>query len=104
MFLKSEDQYRIIEISNCAIELNPSLNRDRCYAITLLYYLTQFCNFDFENIPLEYMESIRLLYKNPKSSYIHYRTEIMYSNDIYAKTIKAAEIKLAGGDDPRCPW
>lgn len=102
-FLTSDEQYEILRIANSAKKIEPSLNTDKCYTITLLYYLVQLCNFELENVPLEYMDTILLLYKNPVSSYIHYRNNILYSNDIYAKTIKQAEIEELG-DDPRCPW
>ena len=80
------------------------LEFEKCYTITLLYYLCQFNDIDIRNIPVDYQSSVRLLYKNLFGSYIHYITEIMYSNDEYVKAIKDAEIELYGGDDPRCPW
>ena len=102
-FLDSEEQFQILQIANSASEMNPSLDVSKCYTCTLLYYLVQLCNFELENVPIEYLETILLLYKNPISSYIHYYNEIFYSNNEYAKAIKKAEIKMLG-DDPRCPW
>lgn len=102
--LKSEEYDKIREIAILANATNLDTNFEDCYMITLLYYLMQFGGLKKHQIPPKFVKSVMLLYKNPYSSYIHYRTEILYSDDIYAKNIKQAEIDLNGGDDPRCPW
>lgn len=101
--LTKKEQSDIIEIARQATRINQELDFNKCYVITLSYYLTQLSGYDINYIPPEYEPSVKLLYKNPYSSYIHYRNNILYSKDMYAKTIKEAEIMVLG-DDPRCPW
>lgn len=101
--LNEEDLRLISKIAELASN-RYGLNYEKCYNITFFYFLIQQNKIKEDDIPIEYLYSTILLYKNPISSYIHYRTEIMYSKDEYAKAIKNAEIELAGGDDPRCPW
>lgn len=93
-------------IWNIALKASKDKNLDfnKCYTITLLYFLCQYCGFEQRSIPPEYVFSVELLYKNFYGSYIHYINDINYSNDEYAKAIKAAEIALYGGDDPKCLW
>lgn len=98
-----KQQEEIQKIAQTAINDNPELDYATCYSITLLYYLTQFFKYKTALLPPLLKDAVELLYKNPISSYIHYRTTIMYSNNIYAKAIKNAEIQVMG-DDPRCPW
>lgn len=94
---------KVKEIALLASE-KYDLDYEKCYNITSFYFLKQEGKIKEEDIPKEYAYSVMLLYKNPISSYIHYRTEIIYSKDLYAKAIKNAEIEVSGGDDPRCPW
>lgn len=101
--LDREQQYLIKEITSKAISLTPNLDFEKCYSITLLYYLAQYCDFDLRAIPPTYLRTVELLYKNPKSSYVHYMGNIMNSKNEYARAIKNAEIQVIG-DDPRCPW
>ena len=101
--LTPEEYSDIRNIALTATRDNKDIDYGTCYSITLLYYLLQFGGLEESEIIPPY-HAATLLYKNPVSSYLHYRTEILYSDDIYAKAIKAAEIKLNGGDDPRCPW
>ena len=98
------DEYKDIKEIALLASSGTDLDASKCYTITLLYYLLQFSGLKEDNIPYDYVKSAMLLYKNPNSSYIHYRNNIIYSNDAYAKAIKNAEINFAGGDDPRCPW
>lgn len=102
--MKNEEQKLINDIAIKACEKNKELDFSKCYTITLLYYLIQNRQFSKMNIPPTFLNSVMLLYKSPITSYIHYRTEIFYSNDPYAQAIKQAEIELSEGDDPRCPW
>ncbi len=101
--LTPEQQKQIWDIAGEACSKTPKLKFETCYTTTLLYYLTQFCEYKISNIPPYYRNTVELLYKNPKSSYLHYWHNIMYSNNVYAKAIKKAEIQVMG-DDPRCPW
>ena len=82
---------------------NPELQYSRCYNLTLFYYLVQYKLLKLTAVPHEYEPTVKLLVKNPKSSYIHYINDIKYSKNKYAIAIKNAEIKQLG-DDPRCPW
>lgn len=101
--LKLEEYDLIRNIAFNACQLNTELKHDECYTITLLYFLRQFGGLKSKQVPIEFAKSVNLLYKSPKSSYIHYFNDIQYSDDVYAKTIKRAEIEMLG-DDPRCPW
>lgn len=101
--LTETEQNTITKIALEASHINTKLNYAKCYTITLLYNLVQFSGLKLETIPPDYQNSVRLLYKNPITSYMHYRTEIFYSKDPYANAIKEAEINVLG-DDPRCPW
>ena len=101
--LTPEQQKQIWEIAGEACSEVKTLKFETCYTTTLLYYLMQFCEYQINNIPPYYRQAFELLYKNPKSSYLHYWHTIMGSDNKMAKTIKNAEIKLMG-DDPRCPW
>ena len=102
--LTTVQQEEIRKIALLAVKGRSDLNYETCYSITLLYYLAQYTEFKIENLPPLFQSAVRLLYKNPASSYVHYRSDIMYSKNAYAKAIKEAEIKMMGGDDPRCPW
>lgn len=101
--LTVQQQNEIREIALIASHENSGLNFETCYAITLIYYLAQFSSFDIDNAPPRLNAAAKLLYKKPMGSYLHYRNDILYSTNEYAKAIKKAEIKLMG-DDPRCPW
>lgn len=103
--MSSLTQRQYDEIERIAQRANQefSLDFNKCYSILLFYYLTQTKQCDIEEVPIEYNYSVRLLYKNPKSSYLHYLNEIEYSSDPYAKGIKQAEV-IELGDDPRCPF
>lgn len=101
--LTNEEQKLIRRIADTSIEINPDLELSKSYSITLLYYLTQFTEFDLEQIPNEYYNAVKLLYKPYFMSYIHYWNEIQECSDPYVHAIKAAEIKELG-DDPRCHW
>ncbi len=101
--LTTQQQNEIREIALTAVQDNNGLNFETCYTITLIYYLAQFSSYDIDNAPPRISAAAKLLYKKPTSSYLHYRNDILYSTNEYAKAIKAAEIKLMG-DDPRCPW
>lgn len=100
----SQEEYTQISLIAKKASIDYNLEYSKCYTITLLYYLMQFTGLKEDNIPFEYSQSAKLLYKNPISSYIHYFNNILYSDDPYVKGIKQAEIILSGGDDPRCPW
>lgn len=101
--LSVEQQEEILNIAQTAARNNSELNYTTCYSITLLYYLAQFSGYKTALLPPLLRDAVELLYKKPVSSYVHYRNTIMYSNNIYAKAIKNAEIQVMG-DDPRCPW
>ena len=101
--LTTVQQEEIRKIALLAARSKRDLSYEMCYSITLLYYLAQFCNYKISNLPPLFQNTVSLLYKDPASSYVHYRSEIMYSKNAYAKAIKDAEIKMMG-DDPRCPW
>lgn len=101
--LSKKEQQDIIEIARQAIQINQNLDFNKCYIITLSYYLAQLSGYDTNYIPIEYKKTVELLHKNFYGSYIHYRNNIVYSKDDYAKAIKEAEIAVLG-DDPRCPW
>ena len=101
--LTKEDYNLIKQIAREASE-QSNLDFEKCYTITLLYFLYQFGGMEDNELPVQYIPTVKLLYKNFYGSYIHYITEILYSDDEYAKAIKNAEIALNGGDDPRCPW
>ena len=101
--LSLEDKSKVKEIALLASE-RYDLDYEKCYNITSFYFLKQENKIKEADIPKEYLYPVMLLYKDPISSYIHYRTEILYSKDSYAQAIKDSEIELAGGDDPRCPW
>lgn len=101
--LTRNEYYEIKKIAYKAATDNK-LDIYKCYNLTLFYYLAQFGGLPINTLFPEDRKSVTLLYKPPFTSYIHYRTEIMYSDDIYVKAIKDAEIDLNGGDDPRCPW
>lgn len=102
--LSSEDIHKIENIANLAVNIDSNLEYDKCFTITALYFSRQFYNLPENEVPIEYFYPVKLLYKNPNSSYVHYRMDILYGNDKYATAIKDAEIELNGGDDPRCPW
>lgn len=101
--LDEDKQLLIKKISLRAAKSNPNLDYSDCYTITLLYYLTQYERYNVNFMPPKYEKTITLLHKNPTSSYLHYRNNIIYSKDPYAIAIKQAEIDELGGD-PRCPW
>lgn len=101
--LSVEQQEEILNIAQTAAKNNSELDYTTCYSITLLYYLAQFSEYKTALLPPLLRDAVELLYKKPVSSYVHYRNTIMYSNNIYAKAIKNAEIQVMG-DDPRCPW
>jgi len=99
-----KDKQRLIKnISLRAFKSDSKLDYSDCYVNTLLYYLTQYEHYDVNLMPPKYEKTVRLLHKNPNSSYMHYRNDIIYSKDPYAIAIKNAEIDELGGD-PRCPW
>lgn len=101
--LTNSDYQLISDISTGASE-KYDLNFERCYILTLLYYLVQYGKMLFNDVPAGYAPSVELLVRQAESSYIHYILNIYYCHDKYVKAIKRTEIELIGKDPCYNQW